>query len=260
MRASNGSTSTPPGAASIRTSRPSTTRCSPPSCQRLARSTPNTRKRSVESAKSYGSGKRSSNVVERLERLVVGRRLRAGSPRATRGRRRGRRRARRSGRRCRHRRRRAAARPAGSAACTCRGTPGRGPSSRKRSRQPSGSGSASLLRTSIVDSLPFEHRADQLRQAARDDHGSGPGGEAVEPGPETDVLDGPGGDLGRARPQRPDLRRERLAVGAEAAVEDRRVAERPDRLDQRVVDGARPVPVEDELHRAGHWYNGTHGR
>ena len=67
---SSGSTSTPPGAASIRTSRPPTTRWRPPSCQRFARSAPKARKRSVESSKSYGSGKRSSNVVEGLERLV----------------------------------------------------------------------------------------------------------------------------------------------------------------------------------------------
>ena len=56
VSASSGSTSTPPGAASIRTSRPPTARCSPPSCQTFARSTPNARKRSVVSAKSNGPG------------------------------------------------------------------------------------------------------------------------------------------------------------------------------------------------------------
>src|SRR4051794_29274058 len=40
----------------MRTSRPVTTRWRPPSCHTLARSTPNTRKRSVESAKSNGPG------------------------------------------------------------------------------------------------------------------------------------------------------------------------------------------------------------
>src|SRR5579864_2193463 len=40
----------------MRTSRPPTTRCRPPSCQRLARSTPNARKRSVVNAKSNGPG------------------------------------------------------------------------------------------------------------------------------------------------------------------------------------------------------------
>ena len=58
VSASSGSTSTPPGADSIRTSRPPTTRCRPPSCQRFARSGPNARKRSVESSKSYGCGRR----------------------------------------------------------------------------------------------------------------------------------------------------------------------------------------------------------
>ena len=43
-------------ALAIRNSRPLTTRCSPPSCQTFARSTPKTRKRSVESAKSNGPG------------------------------------------------------------------------------------------------------------------------------------------------------------------------------------------------------------
>src|SRR5882724_9631080 len=61
---------TPPGAGSIRTSRPSTTRCSPPSCQRFATSGPKSRKRSVEISKPYGSGKRSSNLVQVVERLV----------------------------------------------------------------------------------------------------------------------------------------------------------------------------------------------
>ena len=56
------STDTPPRAGSIRTSRPSTTRCSPPSCQRLARSGPNARNRSVENAKSYGAGIASSGT------------------------------------------------------------------------------------------------------------------------------------------------------------------------------------------------------
>ena len=41
VSSSSGSTSTPPGAAAIRTSRPPTTRCSAPSCQRFARSGPN---------------------------------------------------------------------------------------------------------------------------------------------------------------------------------------------------------------------------
>ena len=56
IAASSGSTRTPPGAASIRTSRPPTTRCSPPSCQRFATSGPNARNRSVETSKSYGCG------------------------------------------------------------------------------------------------------------------------------------------------------------------------------------------------------------
>src|SRR5439155_24671334 len=45
-------------------------RCRPPSCPRLARSGPNARNRSVEISKSYGSGKRSSNLVQVVERLV----------------------------------------------------------------------------------------------------------------------------------------------------------------------------------------------
>src|SRR5439155_2036376 len=66
---SSGATSTPPVAAAIRTSRPATARWSTPSTSRLARSTPNTRKRLVESSKSYGSGKRSSDIGERVEGL-----------------------------------------------------------------------------------------------------------------------------------------------------------------------------------------------
>ena len=69
-RESAATTRTPPGAASIRTSRPPTTRCRPPSCQRFATSGPKARKRSVEISKSYGSGKRSSNGVQVVERLV----------------------------------------------------------------------------------------------------------------------------------------------------------------------------------------------
>src|SRR3954471_24965577 len=54
----------------MQTSRPPIARCSVPSTSRFARSVPNARKRPVESSKSYGSGKRSSNVVQRVERLV----------------------------------------------------------------------------------------------------------------------------------------------------------------------------------------------
>src|SRR5207247_7331867 len=67
---SNGSTSTPPSAGAMRTSRPSKTRYSAPSSQRFAPSGPNARKRSVVSAKSNGSGKRSSKLAEVRERLV----------------------------------------------------------------------------------------------------------------------------------------------------------------------------------------------
>src|SRR5215217_2533723 len=62
---------TPPLPTSIRTSVPSKTRCTQPSCQRLARSAPNARNRSVESPKSNGSGSETANdVVEVLEALV----------------------------------------------------------------------------------------------------------------------------------------------------------------------------------------------
>src|SRR6188472_3872293 len=62
---------TPPGASSIRTLTPLKTRCTPPSCQRLARSGPNARNRSVESRKSYGSGHETTrDVVEVVEAFV----------------------------------------------------------------------------------------------------------------------------------------------------------------------------------------------
>ena len=75
-----GSTRTPPAAASIRTSRPATTRWSPSSCHTVAPSVPKSRKRTVERWKSYGCGKRISthsdlplrqrrDVVEVLEAL-----------------------------------------------------------------------------------------------------------------------------------------------------------------------------------------------
>src|SRR5262249_49729714 len=67
---SSGATSTPPGAASIRTSRPPTATCRPPSCQRKTRSTPNARKRSVESAKSYVPGMASSAMPGTLVALA----------------------------------------------------------------------------------------------------------------------------------------------------------------------------------------------
>src|SRR5438128_6248251 len=70
MRASgtNGRTSTPPSAGAIRTSVPPSQRWSAPSRQRFARSGPNARKRSVESAKSYGSGKRNRATRRSAER------------------------------------------------------------------------------------------------------------------------------------------------------------------------------------------------
>src|SRR5260221_13421464 len=53
----------------MRTSRPSIARCSTPSTSLFARSVPNARKRPVESSKSNGSGKRSSDIVQRLVAL-----------------------------------------------------------------------------------------------------------------------------------------------------------------------------------------------
>src|SRR3954470_2717351 len=54
----------------MRTSRPAIARCSAPSTSRFARSVPNARNRPVESSKSKGSGKRSSDIEERLVGLV----------------------------------------------------------------------------------------------------------------------------------------------------------------------------------------------
>src|SRR5207253_1096041 len=50
----------------MRTSRPATARYSVPSTRRFARSVPNARKRLVESAKSNGSGKGSSDIAQRV--------------------------------------------------------------------------------------------------------------------------------------------------------------------------------------------------
>ena len=51
----------------------------------------------------------------------------------------------------------------------------------------------------------------------------------------------------------------RLAVAREALLEHRGVAERPDRLDERVGDRAGPVPVEREPQLRGCWYKATGG-
>src|SRR4051812_49853453 len=53
----------------MRTSRPPIARCSVPSTSRFARSVPNARKRPVESSKSNGSGKRSSDIAQRVVAL-----------------------------------------------------------------------------------------------------------------------------------------------------------------------------------------------
>src|SRR5256885_1988277 len=67
VSSSSGETSTPPGAGRMRTSRPPIARCSSPSTSLFARSVPKTRKRRVDNSKSNGSGKRSSDIAERVE-------------------------------------------------------------------------------------------------------------------------------------------------------------------------------------------------
>ena len=66
------------------------------------------------------------------------------------------------------------------------------------------------------DPLTLEHGQDQLRQAAGDDHGAMPLDQLAEARPHLDVLDRPGRHLVRARADRGDLGRERLAVAREA--------------------------------------------
>src|SRR3954451_20463727 len=66
IAASSGSAPAPPGAGVMRTSRPATTRCKPPSCQTFARSTPQYVKRSSERSKSYGCGTAITPMAETL--------------------------------------------------------------------------------------------------------------------------------------------------------------------------------------------------
>src|SRR3954447_19397755 len=66
IAASSGSAPAPPGAGVMRTSRPPTTRCKPPSCQTFARSTPQYVKRSSERSKSYGCGTAITPMAETL--------------------------------------------------------------------------------------------------------------------------------------------------------------------------------------------------
>ena len=162
--------STPPGAASSRTSRPAMTRCRPPSCQRFARSAPYERNRSVDATKSYGCGRarramprsyargrprvsvgeRAADVVQVLEGLVRRRPARRGTARGRRARTRAPPRARRSGRRCRRRRRRTGSIPA--SATRLHGSPqtSHGSRSRKTDRQPAGSASSRLATTAAT--------------------------------------------------------------------------------------------------------------
>ncbi len=106
-----------------------------------------------------------------------------------------------------------------------------------------------------IEPLALEHGSDQLREAARDDDGPVAGGELVQSGAHLDVGRGPPRHLRGGRPDRADLGRKRLAVGTVPASQypgsqHTGVAECPDRIDERVGDGAGPVPVEHEPHRS----------
>src|SRR5829696_5449220 len=72
VSSSSGSTSTPPGAASTRTSRPSTTLWSPPRLHSVTRSRPKTRKRSVVSSKSNGWGMARNAIARTVGTNVYG--------------------------------------------------------------------------------------------------------------------------------------------------------------------------------------------
>ena len=77
-------------------------------------------------------------------------------------------------------------------------------------------------------------------------------GQLVQPVPHLDVLDHPGDDLVERRRDRAELERDLLVQGqvdADARLElreQRRLAELVDHLHERVPDGDRPVPVDDE--------------
>ena len=77
-------------------------------------------------------------------------------------------------------------------------------------------------------------------------------GQLVQPVPHLDVLDHPGDDLLERRRDRAELERDLLVQGqvdADARLElceQRRIAELVDHLHERVPDGDRPVPVDDE--------------
>ena len=82
-----------------------------------------------------------------------------------------------------------------------------------------------------------------------------PLGQLAQPVAHLDVLDHPGDHLVERRGERGELEPDLLVQGqvpADARLElgeQRRVAEAVDHLDERVADGDRPVPVEDESQR-----------
>src|SRR3954468_18442252 len=194
VSSSSGSTSTPPGGAWIRTSRPRTARISTSPSTRLARSVPNARKRPVESSKSYGSGKRSSDIVERvvpLERdALLGEEV--GEPSACEDTVRG--------------ERSAPVRPAVAhehdrplerqrATLAPVAADGARALMAKPHLPAVGRGIGEVRSDLELEPFPCEHRHDQLRQPARDDQGAVALDELVEAAAQLDVLDRSGSSL-----------------------------------------------------------------
>ena len=128
-------------------------------------------------------------------------------------------------------------------------------SSRKWTTQPSDRASSRFASTSSSHPLARQHGLDQLVEAGRDHHGL-ERGELAQPGPNLDVPHDPPRDLLERRRDRPELERDLLVqrqVDADARLElreQRRVAELVDHLHERVPDGDRPVPVDDEAQAA----------
>src|SRR5262249_3578253 len=229
----------------MRTSRPSIARWRTPSSNRLARPTPSVRNRFGESWKSYGSGKGSSDIGERVERLegppfvVEVARQRVPGEHAL------------------ARERGATVRVAvadeddralgGKRAALAAIAAHRAPPVTEAHAPSVGRRGGEVGSAVDLDALPAGHEEAQLRPADGGGDGVLAGAQVVDPGPQPDVLTRPRRGLFRGDAQRRDLGCERLAVRVVVPLVDRRVAEVVDRSHERVADGARAVPVEDEL-------------